>query len=141
MGEGGCADGCLWVNLNPAGVSAPGSCKVNFKGRMRRLNNPTCPRCQHVFSWLAALKQILGPGRNGPALWGAVCPSCRTALKVPKGRMMLIVASAIFFGSQSSTLFVLGSMSRWQGYAGQIFLVIGFYVIATFFFLKLEPVE
>ncbi len=105
------------------------------------LNNPTCPRCQHVFPWARALKQILGPGRSGPALWGAVCPSCQTNLKVPNARMLLIVASSIFFGSQSSTLFVLGEMGRWQTYAGQLLLVIGFYAIATFIFLKLETVE
>lgn len=105
------------------------------------MNNPRCPRCAHVFSWGQALKQILGPGRRGTALWGAVCPRCGADLKVPNSRVMLIVASAIFFGSQSSTLFVLGDLSRIEAYLGQLLLVLGFYAIATFILLKLEPVE
>ena len=105
------------------------------------LNNPSCPSCEHVFSWSAALKQILGPGRQGTALWGAVCPSCGADLRVPKARVMLIVASAIFFGSQSSTILVLSDISTWQLYAAKVFLILGFYAIAVFILLKLELVE
>jgi len=74
-------------------------------------------------------------------MWGALCPSCSANLKVPKSRVMLIVASAIFFGSQSSTLLVLSDVSLWQFYAVKIFLILGFYAIATFIFLKLELVK
>ena len=105
------------------------------------MNNPACPQCDHVFSWSGALKQILGPGRRGNAMWGAVCPSCSANLKVPNSRVMLIVASAIFFGSQSSTVLVLSDVSLWQFYAAKIFLILGFYAIATFIFLKLELVK
>lgn len=105
------------------------------------LNNPVCPSCQHVFSWSSALKQILGPSRGGTALWGALCPSCGADLRVPKARVMLIVASAIFFGSQSSTVLVLSEITVWQLYAAKIFLILGFYAIAVFILLKLELVE
>jgi len=105
------------------------------------LNNPACPQCDHVFSWWGALKQILGPGRQGPAMWGAVCPSCQSPLKVPNSRVMLIVASAIFFGSQSSTVLVLSEVAVWQFFAIKILLILGFYAIATFIFLKLELVK
>lgn len=105
------------------------------------MNNPKCPECGHVFSWLGALKQILGPGRQGSALWGAVCPRCGADLKVPNARVLLIVTSAIFFGSQSSMILVLSHISRWQFYAVKIFLILGFYAIAVLFFLKLEKVE
>ncbi len=105
------------------------------------LNNPVCPSCEHVFSWSSALKQILGPSRGGTALWGALCPSCGADLRVPKARVMLIVASAIFFGSQSSTLLVLKDISTFELYAAKIFLILGFYAIAVFFLLKLELVE
>ena len=105
------------------------------------MNNPVCPSCGYRFAWSAALKQILGPSRQGSALWGAVCPSCQADLKVPNSRVMLIVASAIFFGSQSSTLFLIADITAWQLWAIKVFLVLGFYVIAVFFFLKLELVE
>ncbi len=105
------------------------------------LNNPVCPSCEHVFSWSGALKEILGPSRGGTALWGVLCPSCGADLRVPKSRVMLIVASAIFFGSQSSTVLVLSEISVWQLYAAKIFLIIGFYAIAVFILLKLELVE
>ncbi len=74
-------------------------------------------------------------------MWGLVCPSCRADLKVPNSRVMLIAASAIFFGSQTSTLFLLGEMTRLKLWLLNLFLVLGFYAIAVFFFLKLEPVE
>ncbi len=105
------------------------------------MNNPACPQCEHVFSWSGALKQILGPGRQGSAMWGAVCPSCKSDLKVPNSRVMLIVTAAIFFGSQSSTVLVLSDVSLWQFYMVKIFLILGFYTIATFIFLKLELVK
>ncbi len=105
------------------------------------MNNPTCPSCQNVFSWSEALKQILGPTRQGTAMWGAVCPSCGADLRVPKARVLLIAASAIFFGSQSSTLLVLSNIPLWQFYAAKVFLILGFYAIAIFILLKLELVE
>jgi hypothetical protein len=74
-------------------------------------------------------------------MWGAVCPSCSADLKVPNSRVMLIVAAAIFFGSQSSTVLVLSDVSLWQFYMVKIFLILGFYAIATFIFLKLELVK
>lgn len=54
---------------------------------------------------------------------------------------MLIVASAIFFGSQSSTLLVLKEVFTFELYAAKIFLILGFYAIAVFVLLKLELVE
>jgi len=107
----------------------------------RILNNPVCPSCEHRFSWASALKEILGPSRGGTALWGLLCPSCSADLRVPKSRVMLIVASAIFFGSQSSTVLVLSEISTFELYAAKIFLIVGFYAIAVFFLLKLEMVE
>ena len=104
------------------------------------MNNPVCPSCGYRFAWSAALKQILGPARQGTALWGAVCPSCQTDLKVPNARVLLIAASSIFFGSQSSTLFLLSGITVWELWLIKIILVLGFYAIAVFFFLKLEPV-
>jgi len=105
------------------------------------LNNPTCPQCGHRFSWSGALKQILGPGRAGTALWGALCPSCQADLKVPNSRVMLIVASAIFFGSQSSVILLVNEISLAQLLLAKVALILGFYAIAVFFFLKLEAVE
>lgn len=105
------------------------------------MNNPVCPSCGHRFRWIAALKIILGPARQGSALWGLVCPGCRADLKVPNSRVMLIAASAIFFGSQTSTLFLLEEMTLLKLLLLNLFLVLGFYAIAVFFLLKLEPVE
>lgn len=105
------------------------------------MNNPTCPGCGHRFAWFAALKQILGPSRQGTALWGAVCPSCGADLKVPNGRVLLIAFGAIFFGSQSSTLFFLADLTALEMWLVRIFLTLGFYVIAVFFLLRLETVE
>lgn len=105
------------------------------------MNNPTCPQCNHRFAWLDVLKQVLGPSRQGTALWGAVCPACQADLKVPNGRALLIAFSGIFFGSQTSTLFVLGSFSVLELWTIKLFLVLGFYAIAIFIFLKLEQVE
>ncbi len=105
------------------------------------MNNPTCPKCGHRFAWLAALKQILGPSPAGSATWGAVCPSCAAKLKVPNARVMLIVAAAIFFGSQSSTLLLLENITLIQMLVAKLVLILGFYAIAVFFFLKLELVE
>ncbi len=105
------------------------------------MNNPTCPSCGHRFAWFAALKQIIGSSRKGKALWGAVCPSCQADLKVPNSRVMLIVFGAIFFGSQSSTLFLVGNITVLELWVIKIFLVLGFYAIAVFIFLKLELVE
>jgi len=105
------------------------------------LNNPVCPQCDHRFAWLAVLKQVLGPSRQGAALWGAVCPACQADLKVPNSRALLIAFAGIFFGSQTSTLFVLGSFSVLELWTIKVFLVLGFYAIATFIFLRLELVD
>ena len=104
------------------------------------MNNPTCPGCGHRFAWGAALKQILGPGRSGSALWGTVCPACEADLKVPNSRVLLIAFGGIFFGSQSSTLFQLSEVTRWQFLLIQLFLILGFYAIGIFIFLCLEEV-
>ncbi len=105
------------------------------------MNNPTCPGCGHVFPWRRALAQILGPSRAGTALWGAVCPDCGADLKVPNGRALLIGAAGIFFGSQSSTLLLLGDMTPLGFWLVKAAMIVGFYAIATFFFLELETVE
>ena len=105
------------------------------------MNNPTCPGCGHRFAWTAALKQILGPSRQGTALSGAVCPACGADLKVPNSRVLLIAFGAIFFGSQTSTLFLVTDISAVEFWLIKIFLVLGFYAIAIFIFLNLEPVE
>ena len=104
------------------------------------MNNPVCPRCGHRFPWVSALRDILGPGRPGTALWGTVCPACEADLKVPNSRVLLIAFGGIFFGSQSSTLFQLADIGRWPFLLIQIFLVLGFYAIGIFIFLSLEEV-
>lgn len=103
------------------------------------MNNPACPRCDHVFPWIDALRQVYGPRRAGAVLFGAVCPACGAELRVPAPRMLLIVAAGVFFGSQTSTLLVLGDLSAPAIWLLRLFLVVGFYAIATFFFLRLEP--
>lgn len=105
------------------------------------MNNPTCPACGHVFSWSGALARIYGPSRAGTALWGVVCPECGADLKVPNGRMLLIVCAGLFFGSQSSTLLLLGDLPAAGFWLVKLGLVVGFYAIATFFFLSLEIVQ
>jgi len=105
------------------------------------VNNPRCDKCGYSFAWKEALGQILGPGRKGRSLWGVVCPECRAELKVPMSRVLLIAASGIFFGSQSSTLLLLKEMSVTEFWLAKLWLIVGFYVIAIFIFLKLEPVE
>lgn len=104
------------------------------------MNNPTCPDCGHRFSWKTALKKIFGSSRQGTALWGAVCPSCQADLKVPNSRMLLIVASGIFFGSQTSTLFFLGDFTTLEFWGIKVALVMGFYALAIFILLSLEKV-
>lgn len=104
------------------------------------MNNPTCPACGHVFPWRRTLTQIYGPTRAGRALWGVVCPECGADLKVPNARMLLIVTAGIFFGSQSSTLLLLGDLPPVGFWLVKLGLIVGFYVIATFFFLSLERV-
>ncbi len=83
----------------------------------------------------------MGSSRQGTAMWGLICPSCQADLKVPNTRVLLIVSSAIFFGSQSSTLMVLSEVPLWQFYLVKIFLILGFYSIAIFIFLRLELVQ
>ena len=104
------------------------------------MNNPVCTRCDHVFPWREALRQVYGPTRAGRALWGAVCPSCGADLRVPASRMLLIAASGIFFGSQTSTLLLLGDLPPVGIWIVKLGLILGFYAIATFFFLRLEPI-
>ena len=103
-------------------------------------NNPACARCGHVFPWRDALRQVFGPGRAGAALWGAVCPACGQDLRVPKARMLLIAAAGLFFGSQSSLLLLGSGLSPLEFWLAKLGLVVGFYAIAIFFFLRLEPV-
>jgi len=105
------------------------------------LNNPVCPDCGHRFAWPNALKQVLGPSRQGTALWGAVCPSCAADLKVPNARVLLIAFGSIFFGSQTSTVFLVGGFSPAMFWLIKVLLILGFYAIAVFFLLKLEKVE
>jgi hypothetical protein len=104
------------------------------------MNNPVCPGCHHVFPWRDALRQVFGPTRAGRALWGAVCPACAAELRVPASRMLLIAAAGIFFGSQTSTVLVLGDLSAAAVWCVRLLMIVGFYAIAIFFFMRLEPV-
>ncbi len=104
------------------------------------VNNPVCPECRHVFAWRQALAQVFARSRAGTALWGAVCPACRADLKVPNARMLLIAAAGLFFGSQSSTLLLGSGLSPAEFWLTKLALVVGFYALAIFFFLRLEPV-
>ena len=105
------------------------------------MNNPSCTRCDHVFTWSDVLRQVYGPTRAGKALWGAVCPSCGVELRVPSSRMLLIAAAGVFCGSQTSTVLVLADLPTLALRLVQLLMIIGFYAIATFFFLRLEPVS
>jgi len=105
-----------------------------------QLNNPLCTTCGHRFAWGDALRQVFGLARKGSATWGAVCPACEADLKVPNARMLLIAAAGIFFGSQSSTLLLVGSLDPVGFWLVKLGMIVGFYAIAVFFFLKLEPV-
>jgi hypothetical protein len=105
------------------------------------VNNPRCDKCGYSFPWKEVLGQLIGPRRPGGSMWGVACPECRADLKVPMTRVLLIAASGIFFGSQSSTLLLLKDMSVTEFWLAKLWLIVGFYVIATFIFLKLEPVE
>lgn len=105
------------------------------------MNNPRCPACGFEFSWREALKQILGPSRRASSLWGAICPKCGADLKVPTSRVLLIAASGIFFGSQTSTLLLLGDYTAFEFWLAKLWLIVGFYAIAIFIFLRLEPVN
>ena len=109
--------------------------------RFSGLNNPRCPACDHALPWWATLKKLLGPSRQNRAMWGVVCPSCEVDLKVSKARVLLIAAAGIFFGSQTSTLLVLREMSATEFWLAKLWLIVGFYAIAVFFLLKLEPLE
>jgi len=105
------------------------------------LNNPRCPACGFVFPWRQALKQILGPSRRASSLWGVLCPECGADLKVPTSRVLLIAASGIFFGSQTSTLLLLGDYTTFEFWLAKLWLIVGFYAIAIFVFLRLELVK
>lgn len=104
------------------------------------MNNPVCPHCKHIFPWSDALGQVFGPSRAGTALWGAVCPACGTDLKVPNGRMLLIAVSGLFFGGQSATVLLSSGLPAALVWVVKLGLIVGFYAIAIFFFLRLEPV-
>lgn len=56
-------------------------------------------------------------------------------------RVLLIAGCGIFFGSQTSTLLVLGDLSRFEFWLAKLWMIVGFYVIAIFFFLRLEKAE
>ncbi len=105
------------------------------------MNNPKCPTCGFVFPWREALRQILGPGRRARSMWGALCPECGAELKVPMTRVLLIAACGIFFGSQTSTLLMLSDLTRFEFWLAKLWLIVGFYALAIFFFLRLEPAE
>ena len=105
------------------------------------MGRPVCPRCGHHLGWRNTLRRVYGPSRQGTALWGVVCPECGADLKVPNARMMLIAVSGIFFGSQSSTLLLLGTPTPAVFWTVKLGLVLFFYVLATVVFLKLEMVE
>ena len=105
------------------------------------MNNPKCEHCAFVFPWREALKQVLGPGRRTRSLWGAVCPNCQTGLKVPTSRVLLIAASGIFFGSQTSTLLLGRDLSLTEFWLAKLWLIVGFYALAIFFFMRLEVAE
>ena len=105
------------------------------------MNNPKCPACGFVFPWREALKKILGPSREASSTWGALCPECGADLKVPTSRVLLIVASGIFFGSQTSTLLLLGEYTTFEFWLAKLWLIVGFYALAIFIFLRLEPVN
>lgn len=87
------------------------------------------------------LKSLLGPSRQNRATWGVVCPDCGVDLKVPNARVLLIFAAGIFFGSQTSTLLVLRDLSPTGFWLAKLWLIVGFYGLAVFFLLKLEPLE
>lgn len=56
-------------------------------------------------------------------------------------RVLLIFASGIFFGSQSSILLLGRDMSVTEFWLAKLWLIVGFYVIAVFLFFKLEVVD
>jgi len=60
---------------------------------------------------------------------------------VPNSRVLLIVAAAIFFGSQTSTLLLLGEFTPLEFWLAKIGMVLVYYAIAVFFLFKLEPVQ
>ena len=105
------------------------------------MNNPHCPACDAALTWRHTLKSVLGPSRQNRAMWGVVCSACGADSKVPNGRVLLIAAAGIFFGSQTSTLLVLRDMSTTEFWLAKLWLIVGFYAIAVFLLLKLEPLD
>ena len=105
------------------------------------MNNPRCPVCDQALAWRSTLKTLLGPSRPNRAIWGVACPHCQSDLKVPNARALLIAASGVFFGSQSSYLLVLQEMSVTEFWLAKLWLIVGFYFIAIFFLLKLEALD
>jgi len=102
------------------------------------LNNPRCPACDHRLSWRYTLRCLLGPTKQNRATWGVVCPACQVDLRVRKGRVLPIAPAGLFFGSQSSTLLVLGDFDPMVSWLIMLWLIVGFYAIAVFVLLKLE---
>jgi hypothetical protein len=135
--------GGIIFNTVWAGTIMARTCRPQHRcqGEAAILNNPQCPTCGHAFPWRAALKQILGPTRRGRSLWGARCPECGAELKVPRTRVLLIAASGIFFGSQTSTLLLLGDYTAFEFWLAKLWMIVGFYALAIFIFLRLEPAE
>lgn len=105
------------------------------------MNSPRCPQCQARQGWRHTLQSLFGRRRQNRALWGVVCPACGADLKVPNGRALLIATAGIFFGSQTSSLLVLRQMSVTGMWLAKLWLIVGFYAIAVFFLLKLEPLD
>ena len=56
-------------------------------------------------------------------------------------RVLLIFASGIFFGSQSSILLLGRNMSPTEFWLAKLWLIVGFYAIAVFVFFKLEVAD
>ncbi len=104
------------------------------------MNNPTCPACKARLQWFPTLRAIIGVKRSGSALWGLLCPACGADLKVPNSRALLIAAAGIFFGSQTSILLTLGHFTFWPAMLVKLWLILGFYALAIWFFLNLEQV-
>jgi hypothetical protein len=68
------------------------------------------------------------------------CPACGADLRVTNARVLLIAASGIFFGSQSSVVLLLGSPPAAVFWAAKVELILFFYALAFLVFFKLEPV-
>lgn len=134
--------GDLWASMEQNENEPPSSSAPRRpRSRASTVKNPVCPVCGHRFPWKDALGQVSRPRTGGSALWGVGCPSCRADLKVPNGHALLIAASGIFFGSQSSILLLVGRPDRLTFLLGAVLLVAFFYALAIFLFFDLEQVS